>query len=46
MEYIGNLKSIENNVAVFQMLEQINLERLNTLFRDEEEIEGLNYIQR
>lgn len=41
MEYIGNFKSLENGIATFQMLEQINLERLNTLFKDDEEIEGL-----
>ena len=41
MEYIGNFKSLENGIATFQMLEQINLERLNTLFQDGEEIEGL-----
>lgn len=41
MEYIGNFKSLENGIATFQMLEQINLERLNTLFSDDEEVEGL-----
>lgn len=41
MEYIGNFKSLENGIATFKMLEQINLERLNTLFKDDEEIEGL-----